>query len=282
MSNLLQVVETAEFADSPYGLFSLQDPNVPADEHWVGGFTFENRQCSLTQNYLDVCGGGPAPIAGVTPSGDAIQTFLPYVVEAVETCSTFGFVARDLEDRARDALEAITQKAVEKELWTGAVATANSYTNNRFLADSTSTDVTPTPGTAVKVRYGLALLEQALAECGAGTRGVIHMTRDVASTLPLHRNGDRLETQLGNYVVAGTGYTGSGPTGVVPATGTWMYATGPVAVTLGDIQILGATKAEQVTRETNTWQVRAIRPAAAVWDGCCAFAVYVDLALDYA
>lgn len=282
MSNLLQVVETADFADSPFGLFSLQDPNRPTDEHWVGGFTYESRQCSVTQNYLDVCGGGPAPIAGVTPSGDALQVFNPYVIEAVETCTTFGFGARDLADRVKDALEAVSQKAVERELWTGGVAQANGYTENRYLASTNSQNITPSPGTALKIRYGLALLENALAGCNAGTRGVIHVTRDVASALNLRIVGDHLETQLGNYVVAGAGYTGSGPSGTIPASGKWMYATGPVAVTLGAAQVLGESMSEQVDRSVNRWTARAVRPAAAVWDGCCAFAVHVDLALDYA
>lgn len=283
MSNLLQIVETPPLAEAPFGLFSLQDPVMYPDEFWVGGFTLESRLCNIRQNYLDVCAGS-APVEGITPpvGADSVQTFTPYIIEAVDTCSTFGFSSRDVEERAVTALEAASQKAVEYELWTGELAQANGYADNRYLASSASTDVTPGAGGAVKVRWGLAALEKALADCSVGTRGVIHMPRDVASALTLRVVDDHLETQLGNYVVAGSGYPGTGPTGSMPANGTWMYATGPVAVTLGSAQPLGTTRSQQVTTSVNTWEARAVRPAAAVWDGCCAFAVNVDLALDYA
>lgn len=282
MTGLLEIIEAPPFVAAPYGLLSLRDPDVTTDERWLSGFTYESRSCSSTVNLLDICGGAD-PVSIITPPEDLVRNreYEPFIIEAVDSCSTFGFLKRDVEQRAIDALEACTQKALENEFWTGDLAATNGYDANRSLASTDSVDVTPS-GSAVKLRYGLAILERALADCGCGTRGTIHVTRDVGSVLPVKIVDDHLETQLGNYVVAGAGYTGSGPDGTVPGTGTWMYATGPISVLLGQSEAVGASLKEQVDRSNNTWEARAQRPAAVTWDGCCAFAVHVDLALDYA
>lgn len=266
---------------TPYGLLSLQDPTVVDEPHWISGFYYESIACSASLNVLDVCGGAD-PISIVEAQRDFLfQHYQPFTIEAIDYCSTFGYAKHDVEARAIAALEAGTQKGLEYEFWTGTAAQTNNYVDNRYLASANSTDVTPTPGTPVKIRYGLALLEHALAGCGLGTRGTIHMTHDVASALNPKVVGDHLETPLANYIVAGSGYTGSGPTGAQPPTGQWMYATGPVAVRLGRSEVLGDKMSQQVDRSVNTWEVHAERPAAVTWDGCCAFAVLVDLALEY-
>lgn len=265
----------------PYGLLSLQDPTVDNEPHWVGGFYYESLACSTELNILDVC-GGQDPINVVTPNRDFLtQFYQPFTLEAIDFCSTFGYKQHDVEARALAALEAGTQKGLEYEFWTGTAAQANAYVDNRYLASTSSVDVTPTPGTPVKIRYGLAMLERALAGCALGTKGTIHMTHDVASAMNSKVVGDHLESPVGNYIVAGSGYTGSGPDGTMPTTGQWMYATGNVTVRIGDSQILGDKMSQQVDRSVNTWEVHAERPAAVTWDGCCAFAVLVDLALEY-
>lgn len=281
MTGLLEIFGPQPYEVAPYGLLSLRDPDVTADERWLSGFTYESRTCTANINLLDICGGS-APVNVVAPSSaPRNREFQPFVIEAVDECATFGFQKHDVEQRAIDALEACTQKALENEFWTGDLATTNGYTENRYLASLDTVDVTPAGG-AVKLRYGLAILERALGNCGCGTRGTIHVTRDVGSALPVKVVNDHLETQLGNYVVAGPGYPGSGPDGTIPGTGTWIYATGPVSVLLGPSEAVGANIAQQVDSSVNTWQARAQRPAAVTWDGCCAFAVHVDLALDYA
>lgn len=280
MTGLLEIIEPPPFEAAPYGLLSLRDPDVTAEERWLNGFTYEARSCTATVNLLDICGGA-APVEVITPpDGDANRTFQPFIIEAVDKCSTFGFGKRDVEKRALYALEACTQKALENEFWTGSLATTNGYTENRYLAHTDTVNLTGAGG-PVKVRYGLALLERALADCGCGTRGTIHVTRDVGSVLAQKVVDNHLETNLGNYLVAGTGYPGTGPDGTAPATGTWMYATGEVSVLLGPGDAVGRNIGEQVDRSNNTWEARAQRPAAVTWDGCCAFAVHVDLALDY-
>lgn len=281
MATLREIIPGKPLEVAPYGLLSLVDPSPGDNERWTGGFTYESLACTAEVNLLDVCGGNdPFPVQ--TPS-DAPRNrdFTPFAIEAVDRCSTFGFAARDAEARALAALDACTGKALEHEFWTGALATQNGYDDNRFLASAASEDVTP-GGTAVKIKYGLALLERALGDCGCGTRGTIHVTRDVASVLGARDVNGHLETAIGNNVVAGTGYSGEGPDGTAPSTGTWMYATGPVSILLGDKFVSAAERKQNVDTNVNDWVARAQRLAAVTWDGCCAFAVHVDLSLDYA
>jgi hypothetical protein len=113
------------------------------------------------------------------------------------------------------------------------------------------------------------------------------MPRAAAALLgdDLVREGNKLFTYLGTPVVAGTGYLpnkapGTAPTAVgkvapaaLPSSG-FIYATGPVAVHLGPVEILD----EQIDRANNIITVTAARPAAVYWDSCCHFAAEVKYA----
>jgi hypothetical protein len=282
VAGLREIVEAEALEPASYGLLSLRDPKVADGIRWYDGFTYESRACNHTVRLLDIC-GGLDPVDAIVPDDPAPpewRDYKPFGIEAYDKCTTFGYEKRDVEQRAIDALELCTQKAVEAEFWTGELATTNSYDDNRYLASTAAVDVTPSGG-PVKVRYGLALLEQALASCGCGARGVIHATTEVGSVLPVKQKGDHLETQLGNYIVVGSGYPGTGPDGTAPGTGVWMYGTGMVTVRLGTSEAVG-TRNQQIRASDNTWEARAQRVAAVVWDGCCVYGVHVDLALDYA
>jgi hypothetical protein len=88
-------------------------------------------------------------------------------------------------------------------------------------------------------------------------------------------------TRRGSIVVAGGGYTGTGPTGnagaAVTATAEWMYATGPVDVRLDTIDVQPDSLAEATDRTTNTVVFRAGRRALVTFDPLSVFAVQVDL-----
>lgn len=279
MATLREIIPAQPLEVAPYGLLGLVDPVSMVSDRWVGGFVRESFGCTATVQLLDVCGGA-APVTVITPAGDPNQDYTPFGVEAFDECSTFGYTERDSQTRALDALEACTGKAIETEFWTGALANANSYTSNRYLASASAQNVTPGAG-PIKIRYGLALLERALGDAGCGTRGTIHATRDVASALGARDVDGHLETQLGNYIVAGTGYTGHGPDGTQPATGTWMYATGPVSVMLSAAEVPETEQFQNVDIGVNMYRSRAQLAAAVTWDGCAHFAVHVDLSLDY-
>lgn len=279
MANLLTVVDSPELEVARYGLLSLGDP-VPVDgTAWEGGFTYASRACRSGIYLSDMCDAGTR-ITVVEPGTGNDAEVRPVTIEAEDICSTFGFGPREREERALAAMEACTQKALEFELWEGRLGMAAGF-NNKRLASPDAQDVTPGTG-PVKVKYGLALLEQALANTGCGVRGVIHANRAVGSALGGKDVDGHLETGLGNVIVAGTGYTGTGPDGTMPAAGTWMYATGPVTVRLGDAFVPAEEIGQRVDTRVNTIATKALRSAAADFDGCAHFAVLVDLTLDYA
>lgn len=268
-------------------------------DRWVDGFSFQP-ELNVDPDLLAACGG--TSTAGATPDQPTVET-VPWHAQVQDVCkSTFGYRGRDYVQRAVTALAAATPKAVEFEFWTGETAQAAGWPN-LYLTNGTATDVTPTPGTAVTLDEGVALLEQALADCGSGARGMIHcQPLATPSTAIVRREGATLLTLRDTLVVPGVGYPGTGPTGTAPAAGkTWMYATGMVDVRLGPIQVYGRVGQGSggwvdvdnggqavgfdperfapalLDRSTNTLTVPATRPVAAAWDGVCLFAVLVNV-----
>lgn len=286
------VADATTAVPSDFGILSPAATVVSeAGTHWAAGFSYESLDCGTSVHLSSICSAasGTDPIVGDPDT--RWRDYLPFSIEVSFACTTWGTL--DYEAIAQARLEAAQQKAIEHEFWTGELAkleqaqwdldgVAETFPN-RFLASTDSVDVTPTPGTAVKPRYGLALLEKALGDCGTGVRGTIHATRDVASALNLPASNAVLKTPLGNTVIAGSGYTGSGPDGTIPSgQAAWMYATGPVTVRLGDITAIpGSNRAQGTNIAINEVKVYADRPAAATIDGCCMFGVLVDLSLDY-
>lgn len=214
------------------------------------------------------------------------RLYYPFSVEASISVSTMGTDPEDIKKTLNDAIDVVTQKAIEREFWHGDIAkTLTSPNANRYLASNTAVDLTPVSGTGVKTHYGVAILEKALGDATIGSAGVIHMNRDVASTLKLEKNEDQtaLLTPLGSGVVAGAGYSAAGPTGVVaPQNQSWMYATGPVTVYLGPATVTPDEVRQAVNTQNNTITFYMDRPAAVTWSTSNLYAVLVDLTLDYA
>lgn len=100
-----------------------------------------------------------------------------------------------------------------------------------------ATDLTPTPGTAVSVRHGVAILEGAAAANYGGTP-ILHMARSTATIAfsedVLDNDMDfTVTTKQGALVANGGGYEGNlGPDGEPAAAGeAWIYVTGMVVIT---------------------------------------------------
>lgn len=257
-----------------YGLVASARTINEADERWVNGFTYQPEGC-LAAEVFDPCA------TGQTKSDDRnalLVDYTPFNVIVGETCSAFGFEARDWRGRAERLLAAKESAAIERELWTGDQATASAWAN-RFLASPASDVVT---AGATSPLLALECLEQALAQCGSGDQGMIHATPQVvtawASLNVLRREGMKILTYLDTIVVAGSGYTGSDPNGSGPSAGSvWAYATGMVDLRRSSVQVLPATLAEAMDRSVNDVTYRAERVAAASWDGCCHVAAQIDL-----
>jgi hypothetical protein len=217
------------------------------------------------------------------------------VVSVERTCKAAGLDWDKFRQDLLDSLEFCSAKGVEREFWTGQLAQAggggctdnqpasNPIDPNIYLADAANT-TTLNGGTAVKPGEALALLENALANCGCGGPGVIHATRGTAAILRAWRDEEYnvLRTFAGSLLIAGAGYPGTGPGGAAPAANkVWMYGSGSVQVRLGDKHFTPDTRSEATDRKTNEVTGRADRAAAVTTDGCCVFAVLVDLSQDY-
>ncbi len=280
MSNLLTVVDAPPVVPAKYGLLSIGDPVAISGTAWEGGYTYESISCRTGVYLSDMCAEAPGRVTVVAPKVCNVPEIRPVTVEFEDYTSTFGNTNQDRVAKALEAAELCTQKALEFELWEGRLGVSAGFTNKR-LASPTAINVTP--GAApIKVKYGLALLEQALSNTGCGVQGVIHANRAVASVLGGKDVDGHLETPLGNLIVAGTGYTGVGPDGTMPTAGTWMYATGPVATYMSESFVPAEELSQRIDTRLNTIATKALRVVSADFDGCAHFAVLVDLTLDYA
>lgn len=268
------VVDSPTLSPAPFGLIGPETLVKDADR-WEGGVAYESLACAATIDLWDLCDpDGTTVVDGTGKDREVIGT--SFGITATDVCkATFGadFRTRAAE-RALALLEASTQKAVESELMWGHVASAATPVG-RWL---TSTDTTTIGASAVPPRAALALLEDAYAACGYGGAGVIHMTRGTVAALGelVLPDGEVLRTRAGTLVIAGAGYTavGTPPEGW---TGTWAFITGPTQVWLGEASVFPEDN-PAIDISVNDIRYRAERLAAVTFDGCCAYAVKVDLA----
>lgn len=273
-------------------LYGLVNPKtlVSDEERWTAGFEQESVACMADVRLIDTCNSGLSEDVIEKTGSGSLGEYLPFTVQAEVECSVMGGMRVNWEDRALAALELCRNKAIELEFWEGRLARAANADDagsnpNRFLANGDAVDVSPTPGTPIKARYALALLEGKIASTGCGGRGTIHVPVSVASVLPLKErdNSGILQTSLGNYVIAGDGYTGTGTNGAATTgSSVWLYATGPVYVRIDESEVAADYPRQNINTATNTVGVKAESLASVVWDGCIHYKVLVDLSLDYA
>lgn len=281
------LVETEMPQAAPFGILSPATTLKELPDSATAGFTYTISDAGLVVKTSSVFGGGTGEET-IVDNSEHRQNFgfyYPFNIEASIDASTFGHSPDDIRESARNALEMVAQKAIESEFWHGTIAKSITKDNdNRYLSQDLALDVTPTTGTAVKVRYGQALLEEAIAESPLSAVGTIHAPKLIASVLQTSVDGNGgLRTNLGTHVVAGSGYSHIGPDGVLAPTGrAWMYATGPVTVHLGDLNVVPEKLNQSIDTNNNTIKYYVNRPAAVTWSTTHLYAVLVDLTLDYA
>lgn len=256
---------------------------------WEGSFGFEPESCTGS-GVGNPCGGFTKEVENTTQE----VSFEPFVVWAGDHCGGLGGVDRDRLGRAKRLLESCQSKEIEKELWTGTLAQAEGWTDNRRLASPDSDVLSDGPTSIVDA---ISCLEAGLGFYLCGGQGMIHVPHEIvtwmasqnlvdrvpATDLYPGRKGWILLTKLGTIVVPGTGYDGSGPDGQPAAEGSvWIYGTSIVQVRMTETVTLPRTEAElfeAINRENNDIDVIAEKLAAVTWDGCTHLAVELDLSL---
>jgi hypothetical protein len=271
---------------APCGILSVADVMTHTsrsyDERWVRGFSYEFDSFP-TVNLLDEVGASSYQLFDNTGTARFLQ-YTPFFIEVESFFSTFGLPGEDRFARVKKQLEAVTQKAIEKEFWDGSTALADS-TSNLFLTKSNEATI-PVAG-AHSADKALFHLEEAISLSPVGANGVIHMTRDVASILGsrlIYLNKDdkgRAMTRLGTDVIIGSGYSGNGPIGATGATASatnrWMFATGAVNVHIGKVEVVNQNLGQGIDANINDMRIKAIRPAAAYFDPSVHYAMRVDV-----
>ena len=280
-----------DLTHAPCGLLSvarvMTHGAAEYDERWVRGFSYEfysQPEVELfTVNDATVTGG----VSG-TSSLPRFKEYNPFFIQVTDTRSAFGLNGEDRFEIAKKQLEVATQKAVELELWEGVAALAETNGND-FLRQSGAASVVNSG--ALAPATALMLLEQAISSSPAGTNGVIHMTRDVASILGsrlIYSPADggktgKAMTRLGTEVVIGSGYTGAGRIDDTHATASasnkWMFATGPIDVHLSKPEVVNENLGQGFTASTNTndLTVKAVRAAAVYFDPSIYYTVRLAL-----
>ena len=238
------------------------------DEHWAIGFEQENTLCGVVAQLWDFC--SPDAVAasqlGESSADGRWAKIMPFMVTIDDPCvSPLAIRDPSTHERLLKLMDIVSLKGAERELLTGSFTTELGY-DQKFLADPTAVSLgTGSPASA------LAMVEDGLAECLLGTRGTIHLTPAVASFLGDHLEevDGKLTTKAGSSVIVGSGYAGTGTTSI--------YGTGPVILHLGPSQLVTDDMSEMVNRKTNEFTLRAERPVAVTWDGCCLVKAAVTL-----
>jgi hypothetical protein len=301
MAKFRGVFPPTELITSPCGILSVANTTVHTgreyDERWIRGIDYE---FDTMPSYVRLLTVNDA----VVPNGELSDNqaearyleYIPFYIDVEDFASTFGINGQDRFARVKSQLDAVTQKALEREFWEGSAARALVSTGpdvaevgagNMYLS-KTGLSTVPVVG-AFAPQIALMYLEQALSDSPVGENGVIHMTRDMASILGsrlIYKKGDdetsgSAITRLGTEVVIGSGYTGNGPIGdtnaAASATNKWIYATGPVDVHLGKIEVVDEDLASGADATINNMRIKAYRPAAVYTDPSMHFAMRVTL-----
>lgn len=272
---------------APCGLLSVARTKVwdADDEKWLRGYNYE----VISTPSVTIENNNNAVVTdGVVSAGDSVG-FYPgegFVITVEKTSSGMGLVGTDLLEDARAELISASQKALEYELWEGVAIRAGSG-EGVYLRKQSGADIVTSGGASAAI--ALRSLEQAIANSPIGSRGIIHVTRDVASELGnklLYKGKgdsateDRAITRLGTRVVIGSGYTGNGPVGdagaAASATNKWMYATSAVDVNLGSYDVV-STPSTAFRTDTNDALVVIQRAAAVHFDPSIWYAAQVTL-----
>lgn len=276
----------------PYGIFSVAPPSMPSDPHWRMGVEYRPL-CGAGSTTFDYCVTGSAAPAKTETSDRDLRGAQPFTVYAEIDCSPVGDWWDVGQRTVRRLLEENESFQVERAIWTGQAGgievvyphiVANTVVSNTTEAkvvtlQTAATTVTGSAGVGVSPARGIGLLEAAGYGCYRGT-GVIYAPVVAVPSLVnqgmLYRDGARLRTINGSYVVSGGGFTNVGPDGAAAPGGTaWLYFTGQPFIFRGsEVRIFA--REESLDRSVNTLKAIAERTYLFGWD-CCHYAVLINI-----
>lgn len=279
-------------------------------EKWLGGITVPGAPSTCTDHVHPWLPWTDAPVNKADPDGYVTESTYHTVILTYSTeCHA---LPEQLDDRvklAKEALIAGTGQALEAIFWgpndSGPLADIFPPTGGNFsLSGSTPLVTGYTEDTCAGIlnrnpigsditsytpKQAFLALTQALGNCGLGARGMLHApvylaedwaAQGLANLSEPNDDTSKLTTRVrGDYVVGGSGYTGTGPNGhplETPADGyAWAYATGPVGILLSDPEERETT---MVDHRTNLHRIIVERSAVIAANAACLYAVYVDVA----
>lgn len=275
-------VAAPPFTPSPFGLLSAATLIDEADPHWRNGVQAELQTCRPASLTYDGCVSVTDPEGATNPTKTAprgVTTAVsePFTLYGAFHCAPVGHAPDDVQARAGEALVRGEGRTLERVFeigysdLNGEAALDATDTINPNLNDAATTVVGGGPYSPVDA---LGILEKKIGLCYGGV-AVIHMDRYLATLLAtngsVYRDGNRLRTQIGSLVAAGTGYKGSGAGAVANE---WMYATGAVTVRRSPVEYVGDFSSS-INRATNDVLFIAERTYVVSTD-CCQFSIQTD------
>lgn len=210
---------------------------------------------------MDCLGGSPAGFDDVVSTNPVTNTAEPFLVAAIDKCSTFGFMGRDWQGRARRQLLATQSNYIAAELQLGAIRDDQSLENVALV------DGSEISGSAQTAEHALGLAEFKAGSAYGGRRAMIHVDPYVLTLLMgahlLTLQGQKWVTPMGNIVAADGGYG-------LEDGAHFMYVTLPVQIRFGEIVMVPGTderaRAQATDRATNLTTVIAERLVLVTFD----------------
>lgn len=261
----------------PFGLFSISRIIEEGPGHWQQGVEWEPAVCGAASLYpCPTCvqnDAGTEPLK-VYEDGPGTDFATPFTVYGSFHCSPIGNWDRASE-RARQLLANGEERAAEL-----GIANGTNHTS-KALQDASSVDVTPTPGTAVSVAEGLAILEAYIGANGSGKGAIIANRRELLLANEngklIEREGDHLETVLGTPVAAVGGWDGrTGPNNDAAGAGeAWIFALGSAPRIWRSDVFMTAERENSLDTAQNNLDILAERTYVIGWD-CFTAAVLVN------
>lgn len=287
--------------------------NARNTPRWLTGVAMEQDDCDVPLAWTagtadfpywwtcqDTGGSAPTTALESTPSagdgaktisaGEGLELFDAITLWAGYFCRAGSAdAAAEASARALAKLDALTPTAIERELWSGAVANMAGFPNPAFIDSGLATLVQS--GTPLGFITALGEIEQAIADSmPLVSPAIIHAQPRVVNAwrsqqlVEVVPGGTHLVTAAGTIVVPERGATGASPAAISPAQTanyaySWVYATGMVHVYLSDSR--ASDPMESVDRSINDLEIRAEREFIAAWNPCGLVAARVALCDSY-